>query len=117
MLKQSGSSFVYIPYYLPISHPRFNYTDEKLIKEFIHGMKIINPAFEETWVQAIHIARSPNAQAICFAGFNEIKPTIQTQIPGLFITDSTVFYPEDRNISGSIRLGRNAANLIINRGD
>jgi len=117
LLKQSGSSFVYIPYYLPISHPRYNFTDEKLIQEFIHGMKIINPAFEETWVQAIHIARSPVAQAICFAGFNEIKPSIQTQIPGLFITDSTVFYPEDRNISASIRGGRNAANLIINRGD
>jgi protoporphyrinogen oxidase len=115
--EQSGSSFVYIPYYLPVSHPRFNYTDEELKKEFVQGMKIINPAFDEMWIQAIHISRSSNAQAICFAGFKEIKLSIQTQISGLFVTDSTIFYPEDRNIGASIRLGRKAARLIISRGN
>ncbi len=115
--KQSGSSFIYIPYYLSTSHPRFNYTDEELIKEFIHGLKIVNPAFDETWIQAVYIGRSSSAQAICVTGFKDIKLSVQTQIPGLFVTDSTIFYPEDRNIGASIRLGREAANLIISRGN
>jgi len=40
-------------------------------------------------------------------------PSHRTPIRGLYVTDSTQFYPEDRTISQAIRQGRIAAAMIM----
>ncbi len=83
------------------------------MEEYISGFKLINPEFDPSWILASNIARSKRAQAICSVGFKEIMPSMKTPVEGLYITDSTLYYPEDRTISASIRLGKKAAALVI----
>ena len=105
-------SYVYIPYYLKATHPRYSYRDDQLLQEFIDGLKQINPNFREDWIIDYKINRAKNAQAICYKNFQRIKPKFDTIITNLFITDSTLYFPEDRTISASIRLGRKVTEYL-----
>jgi len=49
---------------------------------------------------------------VCTVGFRGQVPAHETPLAGLFITDSTQNYPEDRTLSGAVRLGRRVAALI-----
>jgi protoporphyrinogen oxidase len=108
-----GKSIAYIPYYLRTDTPRFSYSDEQLRREFIAGIQRVNPDISEADIEECHIGRAPYAQAICTVGFARQVPDHRTPLRGLYITDSTQFYPEDRTISAAIRLGRRAASLLM----
>ena len=90
----------------------FSIYDEQLINEFIAGLGRINSEFKPEWIEEFVISRAKYAQSICTVGFGKIMPDHITPIKGLYITDSTQFYPEDRTISGAIRVGRKTAGLI-----
>lgn len=115
--RETGVHIAYIPYYISESHPRFSYSDQQLKKEFMDGLQIINPEFNESWVLEYRIGRSLNAQAICHVGFNKFQLSHKTSLNGLFITDSTLSYPEDRTISSSIRQAKQVAKMIMQQGN
>jgi len=107
-----GRSIVYVPCYLRTSSPRYDLSDAVLKKEFLDGLGLINPQFRPDWVEELRIYREPYAQAICTVGFASMIPDHRAPLPGLYLTDSTQYYPEDRTISAAIRLGRRVAQLI-----
>jgi len=107
-----GRSVVYIPHYLRTSHPRFSFDDDVLRAESVAGLRLVNPEFDESWIERFVVSRNSHAQAICSVGFSELIPGQATPVQGLFVTDSAQFYPEDRTISAAIRLGRRVAGMI-----
>lgn len=113
--KEHAAHYIYVPYYAPPSDPWFEYSDEELMEIFISGLKLINQNFNESWITASNIVKSSVAQAICGVGFKDKMLPMASQIEGLFITDSTLYYPEDRTISASIRLGSQAVELVKHR--
>jgi protoporphyrinogen oxidase len=82
-LRPTGDTVIYIPYYMPVTHPKFSRDD------------------------ALR-----HAQPICPPGFAALLPPIQTSIRGLQIADTCFYYPEDRGISESVRLGREMAKEV-----
>jgi hypothetical protein len=76
-------------------------------------LKRINPEFGEKWIDAQFVFRTPYAQAIRSIGFAELIPDIRTPIPNFYLSDSTLFCPEDRTISAAVRQGRRAASLVL----
>ena len=112
-LRAAGLNLIYIPLYLPVDQERFQWSDERLYTECLDMLKLINPAFDVSWVKEYHINRTPYAQAICTTGFADRMPETRTPIAGLYVSDSTQFYPEDRTISAAIRQGRKAAGLAM----
>ena len=104
-----GASVVYVPYYMPTDHEKFGRTDQALLDEAFSYLKKLNPALSESDVIAAHVARLRYAQPICEPGFKSKIPPVQTPIAGLQIADTCFYYPEDRGISESIKLGREMA--------
>ena len=72
----------------------------------------INPAFNEDWVVARHCHRYDFAQTICPPGFYDMLPPMQTPLRGLYIADTSYYYPEDRSISESLAVGRLLAEQV-----
>ena len=107
-----GSTMLYVPHYLPVNHPRFGYDDDRLRAESVAGLKLLQPAFDESWIEEMHVSKARHAQAVCTVGFADLVPDHRTSIPGLYLTDSTQFYPEDRTLSAAVRLGRTVAGMI-----
>lgn len=108
----AGRSIVYVPYYLRTSHPRFGWDDGRILDEVVAGLGRIRPDFDRSWVESSVVSRARHAQAVCTVGFAERVPGHRSALAGLYLTDSAQFYPEDRTISATIRLGRATAAAI-----
>lgn len=108
-----GDGVVYIPQYLPHTHPLYNLPEEDLLRIYCGYLKVINPRFERDWVRGYWVHKDPFAQPICELGFTSHVPSVQTPIDNLFLTDSHQLHPHDRTISNSIELGCRAAGLML----
>jgi protoporphyrinogen oxidase len=104
-----GQSVVYVPYYMPNDHPKFTWTDEALLNEAFSYMQRINPSLTNDDIITAHVARLRHAQPVCEPGFAKKIPPVQTPIAGLQVADTCFYYPEDRGVSESARLGREMA--------
>ncbi len=108
-LRPVGDTIVYVPYYMPVNHPKFSWADEALVGEALGYLQRVNSALAKSDVVAARVARLRYAQPVCEAGFAKKLPPVQTPIAGLQIADTCFYYPEDRGISESVRLGKEMA--------
>jgi len=111
-LRNLDDTIVYVPYYMPTTHEKFSWPDERLLEEAFQAMKTIQPALEHSDILDKRVARLRYAQPICAPGFASTLPSIQTEIEGLQVADTCFYYPEDRGIAESVRLGRQMARHI-----
>jgi protoporphyrinogen oxidase len=107
-----GDSIVYVPYYMPTTQPKFSWTDEQLLSEAFACLQRINPALQREDIRATKVARLRYAQPVCEPNFAAKLPPVQTPIAGLQIADTCFYYPEDRGIAESVRLGQQMAEAV-----
>ena len=108
----NGETVVYVPYYMPVTNPKFAWDDQALLDEAFGYLQRINPALTRDDILASKVARLKHAQPICEPGFAAKIPPIQTPIAGLQIADTCFYYPEDRGISESVRLAEEMAERV-----
>jgi len=111
-LRPAGDTVVYIPYYMPVTHPKFARSDEFFRAEAFGYLRLINPSLGEGDLIACHVGRLRHAQPVCPPGFAAMLPPVETAIAGLQIADTCFYYPEDRGIAESVRLGKAMAERI-----
>jgi protoporphyrinogen oxidase len=104
-----GDTIMYVPYYMPTTNPKFSWTDQALLDEAFACLQRVNPALTPADILATKVARLRYGQPICEPGFAAKIPPVQTPIAGLQIADTCFYYPEDRGISESVRLGSQMA--------
>ena len=107
-----NSRILYIPYYSSSDDPKWQASDEALFREYVAALRKIKPDFSEEEILQWRVFRDWNAQAVCRVGFSTVMPGYETTIRNLFITDSSQYYPEDRTLSASVRLGQGVTELI-----
>ncbi|GAC1360737.1 MAG: NAD(P)/FAD-dependent oxidoreductase [Acidobacteriaceae bacterium] len=112
-LRRTGDhSIVYVPYYMPVTQERFSWPDKRLLEEAFACLQRINPALAPTDILDTKVARLRHGQPICEPNFAAKIPPVQTPIAGLQIADTCFYYPEDRGIAESARLGSAMANHL-----
>jgi len=110
---QAGPAIVYVPFYMPKTHPKFARDNAAFVDETIGYLSRLNPEFAADWILATHCHRYEFAQTICPPGFFDLLPPMQTPIQGLFMADTSYYYPEDRSISESVTVGKTLARLCM----
>ncbi|MEC5385597.1 NAD(P)/FAD-dependent oxidoreductase [Uliginosibacterium sp. H3] len=103
------ASIVYAPYYMPQTHPKYARDPQAFIDETIAYMKLIEPDFSADDVIASSAHRYEFAQTVCTPGFFDQLPPMQSTVKGLFMADTSHYYPEDRSICESMALGAKLA--------
>ena len=111
-LRELPHNIVYVPYYMPRDLPRYKNDNEFFIKEATNYLKLIDPSLTDNDIESIHASRYGFAQPICPPGFIDCLPPIETDIEGLFVADTSYYYPEDRSISESVNVGKQMARLF-----
>jgi protoporphyrinogen oxidase len=104
---------MYLSSYLPVTHPRYLQSDKQLLGEYYTYLKKVIPDFMPADVVAAKVFRSPYAQPVIRAGYRDIKVGVATPLSGLFLANMAQIYPEDRGMSYSVRLGHEAAKVIL----
>lgn len=111
-LRPIDHTVIFVPYYMPVTNPKFSWPAQRLLDEAFGYIQRINPAIVRDDILATHVARLRHAQPICEPGFAAKIPPIQTPIEGLQIADTCFYYPEDRGISESVRIAREMAGRL-----
>jgi protoporphyrinogen oxidase len=107
-----GDTLVYVPYYMPVTNPKWCWTDAEIAGEAFAAIRSINPSVTDADRIGVHVGRLRHAQPICAPGFASMIPPVQTPIEGLQIADTCFYYPEDRGIAESVKLGKQMAESI-----
>jgi protoporphyrinogen oxidase len=105
-------AIVYVPYYMPVTNAKFSWPDDRLCEEAFTCLRRINPTLRQEDIIDVKVARLRHGQPVCEPGFAAKIPPIQTPIQGLQIADTCYYYPEDRGIAESVRMGRNMARSV-----
>jgi protoporphyrinogen oxidase len=110
-LRPLNESIVYVPYYMPRDYPKFAKNNDFFIAEAKRYIKQLNPEISDEDIIAEHASRYGYAQPVCQPGFSNVLPPIKTTIKGLYVADTSYYYPEDRSISESVNVGKTMAAL------
>ena len=108
-----GRHVVYISNYVLPDDPKWKRRDEDLWAEYLPALKVINPAFDASWILAKQIGRAEYAQPIVVPHYSKLLPPLQTPVEGLWSACMAQTYPEDRGQNYAIRIGRDAADAIL----
>jgi len=108
-LRPLDSHVVYIPFYVPGEHPLFSESDDSFINKTKRYLSKINPGLNEGDFIDIRVSRYRYAQPICGPNFLNTIPDLDLPVRGLWVADTSYYYPEDRGISESIGFGRGLA--------
>lgn len=111
-LRPMENTVVYIPYYMPVSQPKWQWNEQQFIDESFRCVRRINAAVSEDDFIDAHVGRLRYAQPICEPNFGAKLPPIETPIRGLQVADTCYYYPEDRGVAESVRLGRMMAEAV-----
>ena len=111
-LRPTGDTIVYVPYYMPVTHPKWAWSDEALIAEAFAAVRSVNSEITELDLIDSRAGRLRHAQPVCEPNFLDRLPPYRSPIEGLFIADTSHYYPEDRGVAESIRYGRMLAENI-----
>lgn len=104
---------VYVPFYMPGEHPKFGEPDEVFLDKVRRYFKKINPSLSDADFLDIRASRYRFAQPICEPGYLDNLPPANLPVQGLWVADTSYYYPEDRGISESIDYGKNMARKAL----
>jgi protoporphyrinogen oxidase len=108
-LRPLNDHVVYVPFYMPGEHPKYAEPNEVFIDKVRRYLKKINPTLQDGDFIDIRASRYRHAQPICDPGYMRHLPSVGLPVSGLYVADTSYYYPEDRGISESIGFGRQMA--------
>jgi len=108
-LRPLDQHVVYVPFYMPGEHPKFAEPDQAFLDKVRAYLKKINPDLTDDDFLDLRASRYRYAQPICEPGYLERLPPARLPVKGLWVADTSYYYPEDRGISESIDFGRGMA--------
>ncbi len=112
-LRPLDHAIVYVPFYMPGEHPKYQESDQAFIDKVRRYLKTINPALSDADFIDIRASRYRHAQPICPPGYLDSLPPVALPVQGLWVADTSYYYPEDRGISESIGFGRQMARQAV----
>jgi protoporphyrinogen oxidase len=112
-LYKLGQHIVYIPFYMPSDHPKYSDTDQVFENKVKKYLMKINPSLETNDFIDITTHRYKFSQPVCNPGYLDNLPPAKLPVDGLWVADSSYYYPEDRGISESIGYGRKLAKWAV----
>ncbi|MGH2946199.1 MAG: NAD(P)/FAD-dependent oxidoreductase [Solirubrobacteraceae bacterium] len=111
--RYGGRRFLYVANYLPRGHELLDLDADALLERYAPGLRRVNPAFDPAWVRRSWRHHEPAAQPIVTVGYRERIPPLRTAERGLVLANTTQVYPEDRGTNYAVRLGEQAAEVVL----
>lgn len=110
-LRPLDQHIVYVPFYMPAEHPKYQEPDRVFLEKVRRYLEKINPELSDADFIELRASRYRFAQPICEPGYLDRLPPVEVPVKGLWVADTSYYYPEDRGISESIAFGRNMARM------
>ena len=112
-LRPLNGHVVYAPFYMPGEHPKYAEDNAVFVEKVRRYLKTINPDLTDDDFIDIHASRYRYSQPVCGPRFLETLPPAKLPVEGLWVADTSYYYPEDRGISESTGFGRRMAREAV----
>lgn len=112
-LNPNVGHIVYVPYYMPQTNAMYKESDDVFVEKVKQYFKTVNPNISDENILDVRVHRYYYAQPICPPNYLATLPDAKLPIAGLWVADTSYYYPEDRGISESIGYGRTLAKRAI----
>ena len=110
-LRKLEQTVVYVPFYMPGELAKYAEPNDVFADKVRRYLMKINPAVGPDDIVDIKVSRYRFAQPVCEPGFLTRLPPVELPVGGLWVADTSYYYPEDRGISESIDFGRRLAKM------
>ncbi len=110
--RYGGKNVYYIGTYLAPEGKVFSMPDDELAKLWLVYLKKMYPAFDAARISERHVFRFRAAQHIVDTSYESRIPDYQTPLPGVFLSNFSQIFPEDRGTNFAVREGEKIARLI-----
>lgn len=112
-LRPLDQHIVYVPFYLPHEHPKSAEPDQAFVNNVKRYLQKISPDLSRDDFLDTRVNRYRYAQPICVPGHLRKLPPVALPVQGLWVADTSYYYPEDRCMSESIKFGRRLARTAV----
>lgn len=110
--KYGGNHLVYLSNYVAPGHPVLQMDAEQVFAAYLEGIKKLKPGFHPSWVREKWFFKDPGGQPVITTYYTRSIPDMRTGIEGLYLSNTTQVYPEDRGQNYSLLLGEKVARLM-----
>lgn len=106
-----GKELLYVANYVENDHPLLRMDADQALEYYKPALDAINPIFTKSVTKSFYF-RAPFAQPIFDAEFVTIKPDFTTPVPGFYMANLDMTYPQDRGTNYAVKLGQDVAQMI-----
>lgn len=110
--RYGGNHIVYLSNYTAPGHPVLEMNADEVFQSYLEGIKALNPKFDPSWVKDKWFFKDPGGQPVITTYYSRSIPEMRTGIDGLYLSNTTQVYPEDRGQNYSLILGEKVAALM-----
>ena len=103
----------YIGAYQPVGGKLFSLTDDQLTQSWWIYLKKMFPGFDPARAGERHVFRFKAAQHIVDTDYERKIPDYRTPLPGVFLSNFSQVFPEDRGTNFAVREGLKIAEMIF----
>ena len=107
-----GKNVYYIGAYLAPDGKTFALSDDELAKQWFAYLPKMFPHFDAKRVEEKFVFRFRSAQHIVDTAYEEKIPDFKTPLPGVYLSNFSQIFPEDRGTNFAVRDGEKIAKLI-----
>ena len=111
-LRNLDDHIVYVPFYMPFDNEDYGRSDKAFIDDSWACVRAINPKLKKSDLVSGVCNRYRFAQPICPIDY-ELKQAPIELMKGIFVADTTSYFPDDRGISESIKFGKDLVQKVI----
>ena len=110
--RYGGNHVVYLSNYVPPDHEVLKMDADEVLGHYAAGIRKLNPNFDPSWVRQKWLFKDPGGQPVIGTNYSRQIPEMRTGITGLYLSNTTQVYPEDRGQNYSLLLGEKVGRMI-----
>ncbi len=110
--RYQGEEVYYIGAYCSQEEGLFCQSNEDIRKQWFDYLKVMCPDFDASAVRSEQLFKFADAQHVVKLGYEEKIPDHETPMKGLFLSNFTQIYPEDRGTNFAVREGKKIASIM-----
>ena len=107
-----GKHIVYLPKYMPAEDPVQGWSDEKILEEFVGGLKYMYPNLTEEDILHRRVFRERYVQPLQEVNYLQRLGGFQSPIPHVYVVNTSMIYNSTLNNNAAVNLGRECAGEI-----
>ncbi|MBX3102506.1 MAG: FAD-dependent oxidoreductase [Bacteroidetes bacterium] len=107
-----GGQVYYMGAYRPHTDVQFQGTDAEILELYLGYLARMFPQFDRSQLSHAQVFRMPNAQHVPVGRYRRLIPEVESPFNGLFLSNFSQVFPQDRGTNAAVAEGLKAAASI-----